>query len=65
MSTNSDHEFASELDEEEDFENLNIEVELKEMQKEEEEMIKSLSNSAKNDLEKGTHLKNQMVILVL
>jgi hypothetical protein len=39
----------------------NFEAELNEMQKEEEEMIKSLSASAKNDLNKGVHLKNQMV----
>lgn len=50
----------SEFDEEGSDE-LEFELELNEIQKEEEEMIKSLSASAKNDLNKGVHLKNQMV----
>ena len=63
-----DFQFASddqqsESDQDSDPQNLNVEVELKEMQREEQEMIKSLSHSAKHDLKKGTHLKNQMVCI--
>lgn len=41
---------------------MNFDTELNEMQREEEDMIKSLSASASKDLKKGIHLKNQMVI---
>ena len=39
----------------------NIEYELETMQREEKEMMKSISNVAKNDIKKGEHLQNQMV----